>query len=324
MLKKVTSALAGLAVMAAAGTALAQERWNMATPYPDAAFHTQNVRAFAEDVKRLSDGALEITVHSGGTLFKHPQIKRSVQRGLVPAGEVLMSLLGNEDPLYTVDSIPFLATGYSAAEKLWQVSRPAIEARLAEDGLVLLYAVPWPAQGLYTARPAAALDDLKGINFRAYNNTTARLATLAGMVPTQVEVPEIPTAFATGIVEAMITSPSTGANSKAWDFVGNFYDVEAWLPKNMIIVNRRAFERLPEAVQAAVREAAKAAETRGWQASAAEAAAKKKVLADNGMNIAAPSDALSAALNEIGTQMVAEWLEKTGDQGQAIIDAYRR
>jgi len=323
MLKKALSTVAVAAITMSAGLAAAAEKWDMATPYPDATFHTQNIIEFAKDVNDASGGELTITVHSGGSLFKHADIKRSVQRGLVPIGETLISLLANENPIYTVDAIPFLATSYEDSKKLWEVSRAGIEAALAKDGLKVLYAVPWPSQGLYTANPVSTVEDLKGIKFRAYNSTTSQLADLTGMVATQVEVPEIPTAFATGIVEAMMTSPSTGANSKAWDFVSNFYDVQAWLPKNMVIVNAKSFDRLSAEAQKAVMDAAVKAEARGLEMSMAESEAKKKILADNGMNVAAPSAELKDGLAKVGETMVADWLEKTGDEGKAIIDAFK-
>lgn len=299
------------------------QSWNMATPYPDATFHTQNIREFVAGIEEATGGELSITVHSAGSLIKHPQIKRGVRTGQVQMGEVFISLLGNEDPVFAVDSIPFLATSYDEAERLWAASRDAIEERLAADGLMLLYAVPWPPQGLYTAREVDSVADLEGLRFRTYNATTARLAELTGMEATQVEVPEIPQAFATGIVEAMITSPTTGVNSKAWDFVDRFYDIQAWIPKNMVIVNRAAFEGLSADAQAAVREAAAAAEERGWAMSREEAERQKAVLEENGMAVVAPSQTLRRELAEIGRTMTAEWLAETGADGEAIIEAYR-
>ncbi|MFH1804275.1 MAG: TRAP transporter substrate-binding protein [Pseudomonadota bacterium] len=324
MFKKALSTAAIAALTLSASAAFAADKWDMATPYPDATFHTQNIIEFAKDVKEATNGDLEITVHSGGSLFKHPDIKRSVQRGLVPAGETLISLLANEDPIYNLDAIPFLATSYDQAQKLWQVSRPTIEAKLAAEGLKVLYAVAWPSQGLYTSKEVNSVADLSGIRFRAYNSATSKLADLTGMVSTQVEVPEIPTAFATGIVEAMMTSPSTGANSKAWDFVSNFYDVQAWLPKNMVIVNAKAFDALSAEIQQAVLDAAARAETRGWEMSVAETDAQKKVLADNGMNVAAPSADLKDGLSKVGETMVTDWLAEAGAEGQAIVDAFRQ
>jgi len=246
-----------------------------------------------------------------------------VRKGLAPIGEVLISRLANENPIYGIDSIPFLATGYDDAERLYQPSRPAIEAALAKDGLTLLFAVPWPPQGLYTKQEISTVNDMQGLKFRAYNKATERLAQLAGAVPTQVEAPDIPTAFSTGRVDAMITSPSTGANSKVWDFLSHYHDTRAWLPKNMVIANESAFQALPAAQQDAVRAAASKAEQRGWDMSKAETEEKTQVLKDNGITVVQPADALMGSLRDIGQTMTEEWLEEAGDAGQSVIDSYR-
>ncbi|WP_235923996.1 TRAP transporter substrate-binding protein [Pseudoroseicyclus tamaricis] len=313
--------IAGL--LAATAVPAAAETWDMPTPYGDTVFHTQNIMEFAEDVAEATDGELEITVHSAGSLFAHPEIKDSVRRGLAPIGEVLMSRLENEDPLFGIDSVPFLAASYDEAEALWAASRPAIEEKLAEQGLTLLFAVPWPGQSLYTQGPVESVADMEGTAFRAYNTATERLATLMGAVPTQIETGDIPTAFATGRADAMITSPSTGVSSQAWDFVSTYTELQAWLPKNMVIVNTSSFEGLPEEVQTAVMEAAEAAETRGWEMSEAETEAQIAALTENGMEVMEPSETLSAELAEIGETMSAEWSEQAGEEGQAVIDAYR-
>jgi TRAP-type C4-dicarboxylate transport system substrate-binding protein len=188
---------------------------------------------------------------------------------------------------------------------------------------MLLFAVPWPPQGLYAKQEVTSVDDMQGLKFRAYNQATERLAQLAGAIPTQVEAPDIPTAFSTGRVDAMITSPSTGANSKVWDFLSHYHDMQAWLPKNMVIVNKAAFGGLPAEQQEAVRQAAAQAEERGWQMSQTETKEQTQVLADNGITIVDPSDELMSAMRDIGKQMTDEWLESAGDAGEAVIDAYR-
>jgi TRAP-type C4-dicarboxylate transport system substrate-binding protein len=315
-------ALTAIALAMAASPALAQTKWDMPTPYPDANFHTQNIMQFAEDVKKATNGGLEIKVHSNGSLFKHPEIKNAVRGGQVPIGEFLLSLLANENAVFEVDSVPFLATGYADAKRLWSASRKPIEKALDKEGLLVLYAVPWPPQGLYSKAEVNSLSDLKGVKFRAYNATTQKLATLAGAVPTQIEVPDIPQAFSTGRVDAMITSPSTGANSKAWDFVKNYYDTQAWLPKNVIVVNKRAFRALDKKTQAAVLTAARAAEERGWQMSMKETVEKTAALKENGMTVHTPSPALMTGLKGIGKEMTNEWQKKAGAEGQAILKAY--
>lgn len=323
------SALAAAGFMAAAavsvgglGVAHAETKWDMPTPYGDSNFHTQNIFAFADEIKEKTGGSLTIQVHSAGSLFKHPEIKNAVRKGLAPIGELLISRLSNEDPIFGIDSVPFLANSYDSAYKLYQASKPVLEEKLAAQGLKLLYTVPWPPQGIYAKTDLETIDDLKGLKFRAYNTSTERLAQLAGAVPTQVEVADLPTAFSTGRVEAMITSPSTGANSKAWDYLDHYYDAQAWLPKNMVIVNQSAFDALSEDEQAAVLEAAADAETRGWEASKAETDEKTQMLVENGIKVAAPSEALQNSLKEIGETMTQEWAESAGEEGGAVVKAY--
>lgn len=315
--------LAAAALLTIAVPAGAETKWDMPTPYGDSVFHTKNIMQFADDVRASTDGALDITIHSAGSLFGHPEIKDSVRRGLAPMGEFLLSRLANEDPVFEIDSIPFLAASYADAEKLWAASRPAVEAKLAEQGLTLLFAVPWPGQSLYLKEEVTDVGQMQGVAFRAYNAATERLATLMGAVPTQVEAGDIPTAFSTGRVSAMITSPSTGVSSQAWDFTSHYIDTQAWLPKNVVVVNTDALNALSDDEKAALMEAAAAAETRGWEMSRAETETQIAALKENGMMVSAPSDALGASLKEIGATMTEEWLAKAGDAGQDIINAYQ-
>jgi TRAP-type C4-dicarboxylate transport system substrate-binding protein len=324
MLKFSKLALAAAALFTLGTQAAAKDVWNMPTPYPDGNFHTVNIKAFADDVRAATNGELDIKIHSAGSLVKHPEIKNAVRKGLVPIGEFFLSRLSNENPVFGVDSIPFLATNYGDAKKLWDASRPTIEAELEKQRLKVLFSVPWPPQGLYAKKEITTAGDLKGVKMRAYNALTERLARLTGAVPTQVEVPDIPQAFATGLVEAMITSPSTGANSKAWDFVSNFIDVQAWIPKNIVVVNAKAYDKLSDDAKAAVQKAAKAAETRGWEASQAETAAKIKILKDNGMKVTAPTDEVLGALKEAGAKMSADWAKSSGAAGESILSAYQK
>jgi len=321
---KMTILLGGAAVAVAAFTIPATaETWDMPTPYPDATFHTKNIHEFAKDIEDATGGDLAIKVHSAGSLFKHPEISKAVRSGQVPAGEFFLSLLANDNPAFGADSLPFLATSYDEAMKLWEAQESVITELLDEQGLMPLYAVPWPPQGLYTTKEIASVDDLAGLKFRTYNATLEQFANLAGAAPTQVEVPDIPQAFSTGRVEAMITSPSTGVNSKAWDFLSHYTDIQAWIPKNIVVVNKRAFRRLDEETQQAVLDAAATAETRGWEMSKAESAEMVEVLKENGITVVEPSDDLMTGLREIGAQMLESWTEDAGETGQQLLDAYQ-
>ena len=309
---------AGLAGAAAAQT------WDMPTPYGDTTFHTQNIAQFAEDVAAATGGALTITVHSAGSLFPHAEIKNTVRSGQVPIGEFFLSRLVNEDAAYGLDSQPFLATSYDDAARLWEAQEPVVTELLKAEGLMPLFSVPWPAQGLYTNGEIATVEQLAGLRFRAYNAALEEFAALAGAAPVQVEAPDIPQAFATGQVEAMITSPSTGANSTAWDFVSHYTPINAWVPKNIVVVNERAFRRLSDDVQAAVLAAAETAEARGWEMSKAEADAQTAVLAANGMTIYEPSAELQAGLQAIGAQMRESWKAGASDAAMSVLTAYQQ
>ncbi|MDA8110703.1 MAG: TRAP transporter substrate-binding protein [Betaproteobacteria bacterium] len=317
------AATAAAALAFATGPALAQTKWDMPTPYPDGNFHTKNVVQFTQDVAKATGGKLEIVVHSNGSLIKMPEIKRAVQTGQVPIGEILGSVLANESALFAFDSNPFLANSYAKERRLWHIARPYIEKKLAAQGIELLYSVPWPPQGIYTKKPIQSIADLKGIKFRTYSPTTSRFAELLGAVPTTVQVPDIPQAFKTGLVDAMITSGATGVDSQAWDYLSYYYDTQAFLPQNMVLVNKAAFDKLPAAERSAVLKAARAAETRGWKVSEEENGNYVKTMASHGIKIEKPSRKLEAEFEAIGKQMAEEWAKKAGPEGEAILKAYR-
>ena len=321
--KNAVAVLTGIAVSLGITAGAMAADWDMPTPYPDKTFHTQNIAIFAEDVAKATDGTLTIKIHSAGSLYKHPEIKNAVRGGQVPIGEFFLSLLSNENQVFGADSQPFLATNYDDAKKLWDAQRPIVTTLLDKEGLMPLFSVPWPPQGLYTKKEINTVADLKGIKFRAYNATLELFANKIGAAPTQIEVPDIPQAFATGRVEAMITSPSTGANSKAWDFVTYYTDIQAWLPKNIVVVNKKAFRKLDEKTQAAVLTAAKAAEVRGWEMSMKETAEKTGILKENGIIVVTPSPELMAGLKGIGASMLEDWKKQAGPEGAALLKAYQ-
>lgn len=313
-----------LAASAAFGMAQAQTKWDMPTPYSDGEFHTRNVVMFAEDVAKRTKGALEIKVHSTGSLIKHPDILRAVSTGQVNVAEFLLGQYSNEEPVFAADNVPFVAPGYDNAWKFYQAQKPLLQKKLGARGLTLLYSVPWPGQGIYTKDPVKSLDDFKGLKMRTYSPLTTRLAELMGASPTVVQVPEIPQMFATGAMHAMITSSATGTSSKAWEFVKNYYKTNAWNPKNVVVVNTRAFKRLPKAQQSALLAAAKAAEPRGWEMSRKRESDADELLRKNGVAVGEPSAELKAALGKIGEQMAQEWEKSAGADGQAILKAYRK
>ena len=302
----------------------AGEKWDMALAYGAGNFHSANATEFAKNVTEKSGGKLTIVTHPGGSLFKGGEIFRAVRTGQAPIGERFMSALGKEDPLLEVDSQPFLATNYGAAMRLYNASKPEIIKGLDSKGLVFLYAVPWPAQGLYSKKEINSIEDLKGLKFRAYNSATIRIAELTGMAPTKIEAAEISQAFSTGAVESMITSPTTGKNKKIWENgVGYFYDIAAWFPKNMVIANKDAWNKLDAATQKLVMSEAAKAEKKGWDLSKKGNKDDKKALADAGMKVGKVNSALKKHFEEVGATMSKEWADRAGARGQAVLAAYK-
>ncbi len=316
-------AVISLAVFRPETAAAQTTKWVMATGYADGNFHTQNVLKFAEDVRNLSNGAVEIKVLTNQSLLKMPEILRGVQTGQVQLGEILISAYSNEDPFFEIDSIPYVSRGYEAARKVWELSRPYIVTRLKKRQVDLLYSVAWPSQGLFTKIEIRSLEDLKGSKFRVYNAATSRFAQLVGALPTTVQSAEVAQAFATGVVTTMVTSAQTGVDTQIWDFARYYVNAEIMNVKNMVIVNERALHTLPAASQAAVREAAARAEVRGWEMSQKAEAASLDTLKQKGMTVATPSDAVVVGLRRIRETMLQEWMAKAGADGQAFVRAIK-
>lgn len=303
---------------------LAAEQWDMSAEQPIGNLNTQVAKDFAKDVRRATHGELDIRVYPNSTLVKRPEVKNAVGAGRIQAGEVFMSVLGKEDPIFELDALPFLATDYTQARKLWAASRPAIEARLAKDGVRLLYAVPWPPQSLFTRKPLTRMADFSGMKLRSYNPLTTRLAQLLGAVPAPATTDEIAAAFASGAMEGMLTSPTTGVDIQVWKFAPYFYDLKAYIPKNIALVNEQAFARLSPANQRALLAAGKTAEVRGWELSWALTGYQVRVLSRQGVQVTeqVPAD-VAEGLRRVGATMTEEWLQRAGADGRAVIEAYR-
>ena len=320
-----TRHLLGAALALTLSTAAqAQTKWDLPAGYAATNFHSINLNEFAADVDKNTGGKLKITVHLNASLFKAPEIKRAVQGGQAQIGEVLISNFSNEWPLFGADALPFLADSYDAAVKLWQAQKPIFDKKLGDQGLMVLYAVPWPPQGIYAKKPINSAADLKGVKWRAYNPQTARIAELVGATPVTVQAAELSQALATGVVESYMSSGSTGYDSKTYEHLKFWYDTQAWLPKNIVLVNKAAFTALDKATQDGLLKAAADAEARGLAASKKANSETLDKLRAAGMQILPPSPTLKAEMKKIGDTMLSEWLEKTGAEGKQLVDAYRK
>jgi len=323
-MNRVTFLAACAGVLALTATASAQTKWNLPSAYPNDNPHVENLNAFAKDVSDATGGKLQITVHGGASLFKGPEIKRAVATGQAQAGEILISILENESPIFGIDVVPFLATSFPEAKKLWLASKPLIEQKLAAQGVMVLFTVPWGPQGIYAKKDINTIDDMKGLKWRAYNVGTARIGELVGAQAVTVQAAELPQALATGVVNAFMSSGATGYDSKVWETLTHFYDTRAWIPRNITLVNKAAFDALDKPTQEAILKAAATAEARGWKTWETKGNWYLDQLKAKGMKVLAPSDALVTGFKKVGEQLTADWLKKAGADGQAIVDAYKK
>jgi len=313
-----------IALTFACGMAAAQTKWDLPSGYGPNTFQVQNLQWFADELDKATTGKLKVTVHPGASLFKANEIKRAVQTGQTQIGEFILSGAANENALFGIDAIPFLATTYAEAKKLNDASNPALEKLLGSQGLKLLYTVPWPGQSLYSKKAVSTLSDMKGTKMRAYNPATTRIAELIGAQPVTIQLAELPQALATGGVDNFLTSSASGVDSKLHEQVKFFYDVNAWLPRNAVVVSVKAFDALDKPTQAAVLKVAAAAGDRGWKISDQKDDESLKELVAKGMTVDRSSMKLKAELKAIGERMTADWVKQAGAEGQAILDAYRK
>lgn len=316
-------ALPALAATLATG-AFAQTKWDLPAAYPATNFHTENLQQFANDIDKATGGKLKIQIHANASLFKANEIKRAVQSGQAPIGEVLLVNFENENPIYGVDGIPFLATSYAESKKLAAAQKPVLDKLLAAQGMKLLYTVAWPPQGIYANKDITSVADMRGLKWRAYSPATAKIAELVGAQPVTIQAAELPQALATGVVNSYMSSGSTGYDSKTYESIKFWYDTQAWLPKNAVIVNQKAFDALDKPTQDAVLKAAAEAETRGWKISEEKNEWYKKALTDKGMKIIKPAPKLVADMKQVGSIMLADWQKKAGADGAAVINAYQK
>jgi len=324
MMNRVTFLAACAGVLALTATASAQTKWNLPSAYPNDNPHVENLALFAKDVSEATGGKLQIQVHAGASLFKGPEIKRAVATGQAQTGEILISILENENPIYGIDVIPFLATSFPEAMKLWLASKPLVEQKLEAQGLQVLFTVPWGPQGIYVKKDLNSIEDMKGLKWRAYNVGTARIGELVGAQAVTVQAAELPQALATGVVNAFMSSGATGYDSKVWETLTHFYDTRAWIPRNVTMINKAALESLDKPTQEAVLKAAKVAEERGWKLWETKTEWYHDEIKKKGMKVLKPSPALEDGFKKIGEQLTADWLKRAGPEGQAVLDAYKK
>ncbi len=311
-----------IAALCAATVAHAQTSWKLATGYRAESFHTENIAQFSREIATATKGQLAIDLAPNGSLFKLGDIRQAVEEGKVQAGETIMTSMVKDIPIAGADSIPFVVGSYKRAQRLWELQRHGMEREFAQRGLKILYAVPWPPQGLYTTRPVKTMGDFKNVKMRTYNQTTVRLAEMLGATSVDVPMVDVGKAANEGRMDAMITSAVTGVENKVWGPLKHYYEISAWFPKNIVFVNAKAFDALAPDARSAVLKAAADAEGRGWLASEAVAQSATRELQANGIKVERISGELENDLKRMGERFSREWVRSVGHAASDIFVPY--
>ncbi|MEQ8862194.1 MAG: TRAP transporter substrate-binding protein [Thalassobaculum sp.] len=315
----VASAVVGATLALASGPALAVD-WIMASGYSEDNFHTKNIRAFIDEVGKTT--SVKINLNSNDSLIKLDAIKTAVQRGHVPIGELRLGVYGNEDPMYILAGLPFIASNYAEAWLLKDLQKSYFADKFAKDGMRILYYAPWPGQGFYTKFPVNSTEDFKAKKLRIYSIATQKMGEMLGFNATILPFAEVPQAFSTGLIEALFTSPQTGIDIQAWDNTSHFTYAGAILSKNAVIVSERYFSALSDADKAGILAAAAKAELRGWEMSAQTTSDQMKILAKNGMTTSNAPPQVIDAMKKIGAVMMDDWRKTASPEAAAVLDRY--
>ncbi|WP_067337762.1 TRAP transporter substrate-binding protein [Stappia indica] len=311
------------ATLALAGPALAATQWTMASGYPETSFFTKNIRQFIAAVEERTKGELKIDLRSHDSLIKLDNIKRAVQSGQVQIGEIRMGVYGNEQEMFNLDNIPGVVPTFDKSWKLMEAQKPFYDEWFGRNGMRVITYVAWPGQGFFTAEPINSLDDLKGVKLRIYSQQTQVMGEKLGTQAIILPFAEVPQAFATGMIEALWTSAQSGTDVQVWDYLDVFTYTGTMHNKNAVIVNERALRALPEDIRKIVLEEGEAATARGWELAKAASEERENVLKEHGITInQAPQDVLDR-IDEIGKEMVADWMTRASDAEKAVYEAYQ-
>ena len=308
------STVAALALRAVPAPAL---EWSMPVAAPPGGVAESSVRAFAAQVAADTGGGLTLAVTQAADAARVPG---ALGGGRAAAGAFPLAALEAAEPVLAMDRVPYLASNYVDAAKLWKVLRPAVERKLAARGLLLLYAVPGPPPAPLSLRPMLTLEAWRGMRLLADEPGLDALAPVVGLQA--VRAPGAREAFAGGNADAAFRAADAAAGDRAWEYAAHYLDARAWFPKTLVVAARSAFDGLAPAARDALRAAAAAAEQAAWQASERAADAGVQRLRDYGIKAVTPPVKLLIRLEAVGRELLFRWSESAGEEGAQIVERY--
>ena len=315
------------AILAALLTASCERQegreWDMSLPWSVQEFHTQNAIRFAETVFEETGGALKINVHPGAVLgLKGPESMRALEEGLVQMAEMPSFQQVGAEPLLGLESLPFLVEDQSELRALYDILRPQINRLFKKHGLKVVYIVPWPNQNIYTKVPVKTLSDLKGVKIRTYDKNTSELMDRLGLVPVQMPSQDVVPALASGVVDAVMTSTTTGAAQKYWEFLDYIYRTNHLWISNIMAVNLESWNRLDREVREKIEAIAARLEPEFWAVSRHDDAQKLAVLEAGGIKTVVPDPALLKEMRQAARPMWQAFANDVGPEAEEVLQTF--
>ncbi len=322
-MRLLSTLVAGVAALVAAGFASAQTRLDVSMPWGPTEFHTTNAQNFAKRVAEVTAGRVQMTVHAGGALgVKANETVRAIEDGTVAMAEFAGFQNVGEVPLLGIESLPFLVDNYDQLKQMHSFVRPQWVSELAKRGNKVLYVMPWPSQNFFLKKPVKTIDDLKGVRMRTYDRVTAEMITKIGMVPQQMNNPDIVPALASGRLDAVMTSGTTAVAQKYWEFLKHTYTTNHLWASNLMVIGQSTWNKLQPADRAAIEKLAAEMEPEFWKVSMAEHEKQMKVLAGNGMTVELAPAEMIGRMRAVTRPMWADFASRNGPEAAKVIDAY--
>lgn len=312
---------------AVTGTAAIAENvtLNLSNEYSATSIHGVGDARFASLVAEKTGGSVEVVVHYGGALgYKSADHFDAVGEGALEIADTYGGALGGIDPLFLISSLPFFVTTVEEAELLYKVAEPEFKKVFEENDQILLYASPWPPSGIWARDPKISTDALAGLKIRTYDKNGTTALNELGAAAVRLSWADVVPSISTGAIDAVLTSAEGGVSGSFWEHFDTFTEIYNYaIPLNFVHISKDIFDGLSAEQQAAVLEAAAETRDQNWAAIPDRLAATYGQLAENKVSVVtSDDDAYRTALQAAGEAALNDWLETTGDRGQALIDAF--
>ncbi|WP_435312017.1 TRAP transporter substrate-binding protein [Primorskyibacter sedentarius] len=322
---KLTRILASGAFVAAslAQVAAAETRLSLSDVLPEGNFMVENAKVFADAVQQATDGEVAITINAAGSLgFKGPDQLAAVRDGLVHMADINISQQVGLNPMFGAEGVPFLVTSMDELKEYHAFLRPEFEKLAGQYNQKILYMVPSPAQYVYLKAEVDDIEDFRGIPVRGADKNTVDIITAIGMDGVVMPWGELLPALASGRVDGVATSATSGVDGKFWEFLDYIYPTNHTWGSNAVTINLDVWNDLDAEDRTAIEAVAADLEPDFWEVSRKGDLNSIATMAENGMTLVPLSDTLKVQIAERAESVQAEFFDRV-PQALPVVDAYR-